>query len=198
MVKPRILIVEDDPIVAADIESLILEKKDYLVSGVAHDASSALDILANRIVDLILLDINLGSGPTGIDIAKVINEKHELPFIFLTAFSDEHTLAAASELGPSGYLVKPFNDRGLLTTIAVALRNAQNKPKEELITSTFPMLTGQEIKILEFVLSGFSNKKISDKINISVNTVKFHLKNIYVKCQVNSKQELLAIALKKI
>jgi len=60
------------------------------------------------------------------------------------------------------------------------------------------MLTGQEIKILEYVLSGFSNKKISDKINISVNTVKFHLKNIYVKCQVNSKQELLAVALKKV
>ena len=198
MVKPRILIVEDDPIVAADIESLILDEKDYFVSGVAHNATSALDILANRIVDLVLLDINLGTGPSGIDIAKIINEKHELPFIFLTAFSDEHTLSAASELGPSGYLVKPFNDRGLITTIAVAIRNAQNQPKDELITSTFPMLTGQEIKILEFVLRGFSNKKISDKNNISVNTVKFHLKNIYEKCQVNSKQELLAVALKKI
>ena len=87
MVKPRILIVEDDPIVAADIESLILDEKDYFVSGVAHNATSALDILANRIVDLVLLDINLGTGPSGIDIAKIINEKHELPFIFLTAFS---------------------------------------------------------------------------------------------------------------
>jgi len=198
MLKPRILIVEDDPIVAADIESLILDEQDYMVSGVAHDATSALDILANRIVDLVLLDINLGAGPSGIDIAKTINEKYELPFVFLTAFSDEHTLTAASELGPSGYLVKPFNDRGLLTTIAVAIRNTQNKPKKESITSAFPSLTGQEIKILEFVLSGHSNKKISDHINISVNTVKFHLKNIYVKCQVNSKQELLAIALKKI
>lgn len=198
MLKPRILIVEDDPIVAADIESLILDQKDYLVSGVAHDATTALDMLANRIVDIILLDINLGTGPSGIEIAKVINKKYELPFIFLTAFSDEHTLSAASDLGPSGYLVKPFNDRGLLATIAVAIRNAHNKPKEASITSAFPTLTGQEIKILEFVLGGYSNKKISDKINLSVNTVKFHLKNIYVKSQVNSKQELLAIALKKI
>lgn len=198
MVKSRILIVEDDPIVAADIESLILHEQDYIVSGVAHDATSALDILANRIVDLVLLDINLGTGPSGIDIAEIINKKYELPFVFLTAFSDEHTLTAASALGPSGYLVKPFNDRGLLTTIAVAIRNAQNKPKKESIASAFPSLTGQEIKILEFVLSGYSNKKISDLINISVNTVKFHLKNIYAKCQVNSKQELLAIALKKI
>ncbi len=198
MLKPRILIVEDDPIVAADIESLILEQKNYLISGVAHDASNAFDILANRIVDLVLLDINLGTGPSGIDIATIINEKYELPFIFLTAFSDEHTLTAASELGPSGYLVKPFNDRGLLATIAVAIRNAQSKPKKESITSAFPTLTGQEVKILELVLIGYSNKKISEEINLSVNTVKFHLKNIYIKCQVNSKQELLAIALKKI
>ncbi len=198
MSKSRILIVEDDPIVAADIESLLLENKDYLISGVAHDAMSALDMLANRMVNLVLLDINLGTGASGIDIAKIINENYEIPFIFLTAFSDEHTLSAASDLGPSGYLVKPFNDRGLLATIAVAIRNAQNKPQKESITSTFPALTGQEIKILEFVLSGFSNKKISEHINISVNTVKFHLKNIYIKCQVNSKQELLAIALKKI
>jgi len=198
MLKPRILIVEDDPIVAADIELLILNEQDYKISGVAYDATNALDILATRIVDLVLLDINLGTGPSGIDIAKIINEKYELPFVFLTAFSDEHTLAAASELGPSGYLVKPFNDRGLLTTIAVAIRNAQSKPKKESITTAFPSLTGQEIKILELVLSGHSNKKISDLINISVNTVKFHLKNIYVKCQVNTKQELLATALKKI
>lgn len=198
MLKPRILIVEDNPIVAADIESLILEQKNYLISGMAHDASSAFDILANRIVDLVLLDINLGTGPSGIDIAKIINEKYELPFIFLTAFSDEHTLTAASDLGPSGYLVKPFNDRGLLATIAVAIRNAQSRPQKESITSAFPALTGQEVKILELVLIGYSNKKISDNINLSVNTVKFHLKNIYVKSQVNSKQELLAIALKKI
>ncbi len=70
-----------------------------------------------------ILDINLGSGPSGVEIAEVLHTKYRLPYISSHSYSDPATLEAAMEQGPFGYLVKPFQDETVLSTLAVAWTN---------------------------------------------------------------------------
>lgn len=194
--KIKILIVEDDPIIALDIKSL-LQQNGYLVIGTALNALKAYDILHSNRPDMAILDIHLGTGPNGIEIAEVIHEKYKIPFIFLTSFSDPVTLEAAQEQGPFGYLVKPFQEQTLLTTIATAWNNFQRFHKKKTIdftTSKIP-LTPKESEICAKLLEGDSYKTISIELDISINTLKFHAKNIYTKFDINSRAELTALLL---
>ena len=191
----KILIVEDDGLICEDISSLLLSQ-GYTISGVAHNGMKALDMLTNRQPDFALLDINLGTGMSGIDIAQVIHDKHKIPFIFLTSYDDEATLNEAQEHSPFGYIVKPFQDRTLLTTIKMALFNHNAmKDKEEIDQEaierkTKVKFTKQEFIVLNLLLDGLSYKLIGEKLFISVNTVKHHIKNLYSKLEINSRSEL--------
>ncbi len=108
----NILIVEDDPIIAEDLNSL-LQESGYTVAAVAHDVETALEDLNKIHIDFAILDIHLGEGETGIDIAEAIHTNYNIPYIFLTSFYDDTTLSAAKQFSPYGYLVKPFQDRTL-------------------------------------------------------------------------------------
>lgn len=190
MTKSKILIVEDDPIISFDI-SIILEKSDYLVSKVCHNATKAIDHLATHQCDAAILDIHLGGGQSGIDVAKIIHEKYHIPYIFLTSFSDANTLQAAQEQGPYGYLVKPFQEATLLTTLSLAINNhirinGKSKP-------SFPSsFTDKEKDLCLALLAGQSYQSIADQMHLSINTIRYHVKNVYMKCDVNSRAELVA------
>ena len=122
----KILIVEDDPIIAHDL-SILLQKRGFQVISVAHKADKAIDQLSKGNIDLAILDIHLGPGDSGIDVARIIKTKFKIPYIFLTSFSDTETLQAAQEQGPYGYLVKPFQEQTLYTTISIALSNFEKQ-----------------------------------------------------------------------
>ena len=124
----KILIVEDEPLIAEDL-SLILEKEGYIVVGIANDGTTALDMLHSKQPNLALLDIALDSSMSGLDIAKVINEKYQIPFIFITSFSDKYTLDKAKDVYPYGYIVKPFKRKDILANIEIALHRSKKKPQ---------------------------------------------------------------------
>lgn len=192
----RILIVEDDPIIATDIKSL-LRKEGFQVVGHAKNAIRAYDLLVSTSPNFIILDIYLGTGPSGIEVAEVIHNKYNLPYIFLTSFSDSGTLAAAQEQGPYGYLVKPFQEKTLLTTILIAWCNHQrlatkNKLNFDKLTIN---LTPKEKEICQLLFSGDSYKQICETLVITMNTLKFHVKNIYSKLGVTGRAELINIFL---
>ncbi len=190
----RILIVEDDPIIAMDLRG-ILQQNGLKVAGVAKNATRAFDILGNHEIDLAIIDIHLGSGPSGIDVAEVIHEKYEIPYIFLTSFSDPDTLAAAQEQGPYGYLVKPFQDKTLLTTLLTAwnqysrMDQYRNKRRSDLMSK----LTPQEQAVCMQLVAGKSYRQCCDSLFISMNTLKFHVKNIYQKLELGGRSELTAL-----
>lgn len=187
----NVLIVEDDPIIAMEI-SHVLKAKGYRIAGVAHTVAKAIDRLAGRDVDFVVLDIHLGSGQSGIDVAAVIHNKYRIPYIFLTAYSDPHTLAATQEQAPFGYLVKPFQPATLLSTIAVAASNFQ-RMQRGLDFARLPFkLTKQEQKLCQALLTGKSYQEISEGLFISINTVRYHVKNLYLKFNVNARAELIA------
>ncbi len=120
MNPPRILIVEDDSLMAQDIQ-LRLEMLDYRVAGiVAGGEESQLQVAALK-PDLILMDIVLYGAMDGIEAARQIRLKHDIPVVFLTAYSDQDLLKRAKSIGPLAYLVKPLKENELQLTIELAL-----------------------------------------------------------------------------
>jgi len=124
----KILIVEDELIIAEDMSNL-LEKMGYEVTGNAMDADEAIECLNKTKPDLILLDINLGGKKDGISLAAEINEKFQVPFIFTTSYTDGKTIERAKNVNPVNYLVKPFKSEQLYTAIELAIFNLSRKEK---------------------------------------------------------------------
>jgi DNA-binding LytR/AlgR family response regulator len=120
MTPIKIMIVEDEIIVAKDIQR-ILKKLGYEAFDPIPNGKKALDSIEKLKPDLVLLDINLkNSDLDGIQVAEQIQEHYKLPFIFLTAFSDKHTLERAKLTEPYGYIIKPFEESDIRTAIEIA------------------------------------------------------------------------------
>lgn len=125
MSKERILIVEDEKIISLDLQRR-LEKFDYNVVGLCTTGSEAVEKAEELKPDIILMDIMLAGGDIdGIDAAKIIKENDQIPVIFLTAYADEKTLNRAKEAEPFGYILKPFKEKELYTTIDIAIYKYQ-------------------------------------------------------------------------
>ncbi len=120
MSKTRILVVEDESIVAKDIQRT-LEKLGYEVPATASSAESAFQKLEEVEPDLVFLDIKLKGEQDGVHIAEHIKDRYDIPVIFLTSFVDQDTIDRAKVTEPYGYLVKPFNEGDLKTTVEMAL-----------------------------------------------------------------------------
>jgi RNA polymerase sigma factor (sigma-70 family) len=199
MSKLRILIVEDEPAIAEHIAAY-LDNEDFEVSGIAYDSEDALQQLQTNTPDAIILDINLESEKDGIAIAQIINDTYQIPFLFLTAHSDKHTLNRAKEVNPSGYIVKPFNEKTLLASVEIAIANHTSQVNKQLpkllshkINSTLlDPFSEREFEVLQLVYEGITNKQIASQLFISENTVKTHLKSIYIKLDANTRYGLMA------
>lgn len=116
----KILIVEDESIVAMDIQRR-LERMSYTVVGAASTGEQAIDAAERLCPDLVLMDVMLKGGMDGTEAARRIHEKSSVPVVFLTAYSDDATLKSAGAAEPGGYIVKPFDDRDLHAGIRMAL-----------------------------------------------------------------------------
>lgn len=118
--KYKILVVEDEFIVAADIR-MTLQKLNYSVTSTVNNGEDALKKVLFEKPDLILMDITLKGELDGIETAKIIMAQHGLPVIYLSALNDERTLDRALSTKPYGYLIKPFAAVELQTVIKSAL-----------------------------------------------------------------------------
>lgn len=130
MLKNHILIVEDEAIVASDIQHS-LQKLGFFVIGIAASGEVALTLIKDQQPDLILMDIMLQGQLNGLDTAELIMSSYTIPIIFLTAYVDEITLNRAKKCEPFGYIIKPFKEIELQTAIEMALYKF--KKEDELI-----------------------------------------------------------------
>lgn len=124
MEKLNIFIVEDESIVAKDIQNS-LTKLGYTVVGIANNGNDAIERITELSPDLVLMDIMIKGDLTGIDVSEKIREKVNVPVIFLTAYADEGTLAKAKITEPYGYILKPFKEIDLHSTIEMAVYKHQ-------------------------------------------------------------------------
>ena len=116
-------------IIADDMQSM-LEEIGYEIVDNVIVYEQAVDVLKNNEVDLVLIDIILASDKTGIDLGKHIRQHYNIPFIFVTSNSDRATVENAKTVKPDGYLVKPFEQQDLYTSIEIALSNFNYSRKE--------------------------------------------------------------------
>jgi PAS domain S-box-containing protein len=130
MTNERIMIVEDEKIVALDIKGS-LEHFGYSVPCMASSGEEAIISVDQCHPDLVLMDIVLKGKIDGIEAARTIHENYGIPVIYLTAYSDERTLQRAKLTEPFGHILKPFDERELRTNIEIALYKRE-KEKEKL------------------------------------------------------------------
>jgi len=193
----HILIIEDEVLIAEDLAETCLSY-GYEVVEPAYSPGDALNKLNKERVDLVFLDINLESSINGIEIADYINDKLNIPFIYLTSYADSKTLAQARKTKPMAYLTKPFKKSDIYTTIEIAMENyarlnANGFPTIEKINkSLLSKITQREYELLMAIDKGKSNKQLCDQFFISINTVKVHLKHCYLKLGVNSRVAALS------
>ena len=116
----NILVTEDESIVRKDIERS-LKKLGYNVVGSADTGEKAVELAKKLMPDLALMDIMLKGGMTGIEAAEEIKRSIDIPIIFLTAYADESTLSKAKVTEPHGYILKPFKEIDIHTSIEMAI-----------------------------------------------------------------------------
>jgi two-component system, LytTR family, response regulator LytT len=120
MAKLKILVVEDESIVAKDIQNS-LKKLGYVVPTVVASGEKAIEEVEQSRPDLVLMDIMLKGDINGVEAANTIRENYDIPVIFLTAYADDNTLGKAKIAEPYGYIIKPFKEKELQTTIEMAM-----------------------------------------------------------------------------
>lgn len=188
----KILIVEDERLVARDISER-LKQKGYDIAGIADNYTVALQLFNEHDPDLVLLDINIKGDKDGIDIAQQINHTKPTPFIFITAQTDAETLQKAKDTFPSAYLVKPFTTTHLAVSIDLALHNFSYQKKTDSAADLENQEEGNLYTKQDFVFIKDSNCyiKINQNdvymIESDGNYVKIHTpeKRYFIRCTLN-------------
>ena len=129
MTKPKILISEEEVIIAEDIAAT-LEELGYDTCAI-DTGEDTIDMIREMRPHLVLLDINLRGEADGVDIGSRIKEEFHIPFIYLTAYADRATIDRAKKTEPDAFLVKPFDEKSLRSAIEIALYKHDNNQKEQ-------------------------------------------------------------------
>jgi len=147
MAKIDVLVVEDESIVAKDIE-LTLEKFGYKVCGVANNADDAIKLAKSKKPDVVLMDVMLQGEKTGIDAAEEIGKDLSIPVIYLTANTDSDTVQKVKMTQPFGFIAKPFKEVDINTAIEIALykhsKESEVKNERDMLFSVVENLESQD------------------------------------------------------
>ena len=193
-----VAIVDDKRDIREGIEIILKQAEGFQCVGSYPDAETAIQNIPSNSPDVVLMDIEL-PRMSGIDAVRVLKEKNsDLDILMLTVHKDDSSVFRSLKAGAYGYLTKNIFPSRLLSAIrevkkggapmssqiarrVVASFNDFKNPSSE--------LTKREIEVLNLLCQGQSYKVIAEALFVSPNTVRFHLKNIYKKLQVNSKYE---------
>lgn len=194
MSEIKILIVEDEPIIAENIAHY-LNNNDFKVCGIAYDDEEAKVFLESSAPDAVILDINLESKMDGIDLAELINKRYSIPFIFLTSYADKETIEKVKKVKPWGYIVKPFNEKTVLATLQIAISNfahannvhAPDISMDKINRHLLSPVSDREFEVLKRIYNGKTNQQIADELFVSINTIKKQINSAYLKLDADSR-----------
>jgi len=172
MAKNNILVVEDEAIVSKDIQQS-LKKMGYNIVGSSATGEKAVELALELKPDLVLMDIMLKGEMSGIDAAEKIRESINIPVIYLTAYADESTLAKAKVTEPYGYIIKPFKEIDLHTSIEMALyKNVKEKEVIKERDFLYSLVEGKEDEGVIFVKSNSRLVKVNTSDILFVEALK--------------------------
>lgn len=202
-----VLVVEDRPRIRETIRSIIDGTEGLRCAGTVGSCEAAIEALRDGVPDVILMDIGL-PGMSGIEGVKIIKASHpQVDVLMHTVYDDDEKIFQSICAGASGYVLKNAESAELIRAIReirvgapmsasiarrllTMVRGREVTPAEEL------NLTPREMDILQWLVEGFSYKKIAEKLFISPLTVQSHIKRVYEKLQVHSKSAAVSKALK--
>lgn len=124
--KRKILVVEDDVFIAEQLSVMLLEL-GYCMIGIATTKEMAIELINETTPDLALLDIRMHGINQGFAVANYLIENGNIPFVFVTSFTDKETVIEASTLNPVAYIVKPFSEQDVYSTLEIAFSNIDKK-----------------------------------------------------------------------
>jgi signal transduction histidine kinase len=171
--KARILIVEDEAIVARDIASQV-QMLGYEPVGIAANAEQALRLAEQERPNLVLMDIQLSGVIDGIATAATIRSKFNLPVVFLTAFAADDVLERAKLTEPFGYILKPFTERELSTTLAMALYKHEAETRLRNTTRQLKALSRRVLEVQELERRRVA-VELHDELGQSLTAIKINL-----------------------
>ncbi|MBL7894850.1 MAG: response regulator transcription factor [Bacteroidia bacterium] len=199
----RIIIVEDDAIIRNAFVTLIQQNGDYTVANAYDNAEAAIKNLNNDTPDICLMDIEL-PGMNGIEaIPKIKAIMPNTQVVVVTVYENDELVFKALCEGASGYLTKNMPPQKLIESLK-ELENGgapMSTNIARLVVSSFHKnrqspLTARELEVLELLASGKSYSTIADQLFVDKETIKSHIKNIYLKLEVHSKAEAIEKARK--
>jgi DNA-binding NarL/FixJ family response regulator len=195
----RILIVDDHPVLRDGLVAMIESQADLEVVGEAGTGKQAIALFEEHLPDIALVDLGL-PDIHGVDVIKTIRGAHpDARIIVLTTYLGDVQAIRALRAGASGYLLKATLRRDLLDSIRAVhsgLRHVQAEVATELAQHAAEQsLTEREIEVLKLIAKGCANKIVADRLNISEDTVKGHVRNILSKLKANDRTHAVTIAL---
>ncbi|MEU4356943.1 response regulator transcription factor [Streptomyces virginiae] len=197
----RLLLADDHPVVRAGLRAVLDTEADFAVVAEAATAERAVELAAEEPVDVVLMDLQFGTGMHGSEATALITARTGAPRVLvLTTYDTDADILAAVEAGASGYLLKDAPPEELAAAVrtaaagrsalapAVALRlmDRMRTPAEA--------LTKRELEVLQLVADGLSNQQIAKRLFLSQATVKSHLVHVYAKLGVESRTAAVAAA----
>jgi DNA-binding NarL/FixJ family response regulator len=197
----RIALVDDHPLLRQGIAALLADQADMkLVAEGSNGLEAIAEYRAHR-PDVLLMDLQM-PGMNGIDAMIAIREEFpEARFIVLTTYTGDVQIVRALKAGARAYLLKSLLHRELLETIRAVHAGHKRIPPEvaaELANhAADDSLTPREIEVLQWIAAGNANKLVADRLSITEETVKAHVKNILSKLGANDRTHAVTIGLKR-
>lgn len=204
----RVAVVEDQPTLREGFATLIEETPGYQCTGTFGSAEDALEGIPQSLPDIVLMDIGL-PGMSGIEATRELKQRYpDLNCVVITVYDDDARIFEALCAGATGYLLKKTEPSRLMAGIREAQEGgAPMSPRiarsvVKLFRGVKPPeaadydLTPHELRILKLLVDGYGYRMVAEELDVSVNTVRFHIKQIYGKLQVHSKSEAVSKALR--
>ncbi|MET8243884.1 response regulator transcription factor [Streptomyces sp. NPDC005202] len=198
----RIVLVDDHAIVRHGLRSILERESDLEVVGEASTAAEAAAVVERTNPSIVLLDLKLSTAADteGLDLCARLTQRHpDLAVLVLTTFLDDSLVVDAIRHGARGYVVKDVDTTELLRSIRAVARNesafdshaAAAMVRSMRVQPDRPKFTERELKVLQLLAHGLSNREIGAQLYISETTVKFHVRNIMRKMDAGSRAEVV-------
>ncbi|SEH13310.1 two component transcriptional regulator, LuxR family [Sphingopyxis sp. YR583] len=197
----RILIVDDHPVLRAGVAAMLGNQSDLLVIGEAGDGAEALEQFRSLYPDVVVMDLQM-PGMNGVEATAAIRaEAPSAKILVLTTYAGDAQAVRALRAGATGYLLK----NSLRTQIVDAVRavHAGKRHIDPDVSEQIALhvadepLTERELSVLELVAQGHANKQAAAALGLAEETVKAHLKNIFVKLDVNDRTRAVTVAMER-
>lgn len=210
--KTRILIADDHPLLREALCQVFSNQKDMEIVGQAGNGEEAIDLASQLKPDILVMDIMMPKLD-GLEASRQIKKiTPNTAILILTAYDDDNYVLGLLEAGATGYLMKSAKGQDLVEAVRAVragesvlhpkiieklLKQAMVKPVGTAEHKIKDLLSDREMEMLKLLATGMSNKKIAEKLCLSLRTVKAHMSNIFTKMNVASRGEALVEALRK-